>query len=89
MSRDSTVGISTGIGLDGRGSIPGRSKSFLYFTVLRPTLRLTQLPMKWVSVALSTGYSGQGVNLTAHLHPVPGIKNSRAIPPVPRGRELN
>jgi hypothetical protein len=30
MSRDSSVDIGTGYGLDGRGSIPGRGKSFLH-----------------------------------------------------------
>jgi hypothetical protein len=88
-SRESLVGIATGYGLEGWGSIPSRSKSFLYFTVPRPTLRLTQPPIKWVSEALFPGYSGQGVNLTAHLHPVLGIKNGGAIPPLSHGTVLN
>jgi hypothetical protein len=28
VSRDSSVGIATGYGLDGRGSIPGKGKKF-------------------------------------------------------------
>jgi hypothetical protein len=54
MSRDSSVDIATGYGLDGRGSIPGRGNS-LSSTASRQILVPTQLPTQWVSGAVSPG----------------------------------
>jgi hypothetical protein len=42
---DCDIGIATGYG---RSSIPGRRTIFLYFTVSRPALGRTQLPIQWV-----------------------------------------
>jgi hypothetical protein len=52
MSRDSSVGIATGYGLDDRGgggsSSPGRVKNFHFSISSRPALGSTQPPIKWV-----------------------------------------
>jgi hypothetical protein len=42
-SRDRSVVIPTGYGMDDRDSIPGRDKNFLVSTVTRPAVRPTQL----------------------------------------------
>jgi hypothetical protein len=46
---DSSVGIVTGYGLYGRGSIPGKGKIFLLSTESRPALGPTQFPIQWVA----------------------------------------
>jgi hypothetical protein len=58
MSRDSSVGIATGYGLDDQGggsSSPGRVKTFHFSISSRPSLGSTQPPIKWVP-----GVKGQG-----------------------------
>jgi hypothetical protein len=48
MSRDSSVGIATGYGLDDRGvgvRVPVGVKNFLFSTSSRPALGLTSYPM--------------------------------------------
>jgi hypothetical protein len=58
MSRDSSVGIATGNGLDhqrGDGSSPGRVKNVHFSISSRPALGSTQPPIKWVPGALSRG----------------------------------
>jgi hypothetical protein len=53
MSRDSSVGIATGYGLDDQGggsSSPGRVKNFHFSISSRPALGSTQPPIKWVPV---------------------------------------
>jgi hypothetical protein len=59
-SRDNSVGIATGCGLDGRVSIPDGGKIFLFSTASRPALRPTQPPMQWVLRALPPGVKRQG-----------------------------
>jgi hypothetical protein len=57
-SRDSSVGIATGYGLDDQGgesSSPGRVKNFQFSISSRPALGSTQPPIKWVPGALSRG----------------------------------
>jgi hypothetical protein len=56
--------------LDDRGWIPGRGKGFLLSAfVSRPTLGLTQPPVKWVPGVLSAGLKrSRGVTLTTHPH---------------------
>jgi hypothetical protein len=51
----SSVATATGHRLDGRGSIPGRNKIFLFCTASRPALGSTQPPMQWVQEGLSLG----------------------------------
>jgi hypothetical protein len=57
-SRDSSVSIATGYGLDDEGggtSSPGRVKIFHFSISSRPALGSTQPPIKWVPRALSRG----------------------------------
>jgi hypothetical protein len=80
---DSSVGILTGYGLDGVGSIPGRGKNFLFFTACRPTLGPSQPPIQWVLGALSPGVKWQGREAD-HLPPSSvKVKKGGAIPPLP------
>jgi hypothetical protein len=51
MSRDSSVGIATGYGLDNQGggsSIPVRVNNFHFSVSSRPALGSTQPAIKWV-----------------------------------------
>jgi hypothetical protein len=51
MSRDSSVSIATGYGLDDQGggsSSPGRVKNVQFSISFRPALGSTQDPIKWV-----------------------------------------
>jgi hypothetical protein len=50
-SRDSSVGIATGYGLD---DSPDRVKNFLFSKSSRPATGYTQPPIRWVPGALST-----------------------------------
>jgi hypothetical protein len=62
-SRDSSVGIATGYGLDDRGvrsSSPGRVRNLLFYTSSRPALASTQPPIQWVPRALSPGVKREG-----------------------------
>jgi hypothetical protein len=57
-SRDSSVGIATGYGLNDHGdgsSSPGRVKIFHFSISSRPTLGSTQRPIKWVPGAKRQG----------------------------------
>jgi hypothetical protein len=68
-SRDSSVGIATGYGLDGQGF---DSQIFLFSIAPRPTLGLTQPPIQGVLGDLSPGVKvAGGVKLSTRLHPVP------------------
>jgi hypothetical protein len=62
-SRDSSVGIALGYGLDVRGSrarfLAGLG-IFLFTTASRTALRTTQPPMQWVTGALSLGVMRPG-----------------------------
>jgi hypothetical protein len=50
----------------------GQSRNiFLFATGSRPALGPTQLPVQWVSVAVSLGLKRQGVKLTTHLQLMP------------------
>jgi hypothetical protein len=86
MSRDSSVGIATGYGLDGQGggsSSPGRVNNFHLSISSRPALGSTQPPIKWVPGSLSRGKSGRGVKLTTHLQLVPRSRKFGSIHPLP------
>jgi hypothetical protein len=88
-SRDSSVGIALGYGLDDRGSrvrFPAGARNFSLHHRLQngsgpPPL---QPPTQCVTGALSVGESGWGVKLTTHLHLVPKSRMSGAIPPLPQ-----
>jgi hypothetical protein len=58
MSRDSSVVIATGYGLEdqrGGSSSPGRVNNFHFSKSSRPALGSPQPPIKWVPGALSRG----------------------------------
>jgi hypothetical protein len=60
-SRDSSVGIATGYGLDGRGvGVRVTVGSRIFSTSSRPALRPTQPPIQWVPAVLSPGVKRQG-----------------------------
>jgi hypothetical protein len=46
--------------MDGRGSIPGKGKTFLFSTACRTVLGPTQPPIQWVSGATSLGIKQPG-----------------------------
>jgi hypothetical protein len=46
---DSSVGTATSFKLDGRVSIPGRGKIFLFSIASRPALGPTQPPEQWIA----------------------------------------
>jgi hypothetical protein len=52
-SRESSVGIAAGYGLDGLGSFPNRGKILLYSVISIPALGSTQPPIQWVLRAVS------------------------------------
>jgi hypothetical protein len=54
-SRDSSVGILMGYGLDDRGFNPGRGKVFIFCTTSRPDVGPTQFSVKWVPWTASPG----------------------------------
>jgi hypothetical protein len=60
IKRDSSVGITTGYGLENRSLIPGRGKIFFFFAASRPALVPTQVPLLWVPGALSLGGKAVG-----------------------------
>jgi hypothetical protein len=55
FEEDSSVGITTGYGLDGRGLIPIRVRNFLYSSVSRPTLGTIHPPIQLVLGGLTGG----------------------------------
>jgi hypothetical protein len=63
-SRARSVGIALGYGLDDRGSrirfLGGRLGIFLFTTVSRTALGLTQSPIQWAAGALSLGVKRTG-----------------------------
>jgi hypothetical protein len=65
-SRDSSVGIATGYGLDVWGSIPGKGKIFVFSTASKLALWSSQPPIQWVPGSFSWGWSVGGVKLTTH-----------------------
>jgi hypothetical protein len=72
----------TGFGRDGRGSIPGKGKNFLFFTESRPALGPTQPPIKWVPGAISRGVKRQGREAD-HSPPCSAeVRNGGAILPL-------
>jgi hypothetical protein len=82
-SRNISVDIATGYGLQGRGSIPGTARSFFYSTASRPTLGPTQPPLQWVQGNLSPGVNRLGRE-TDHSPPSSAeVNNGGTIPPLP------
>jgi hypothetical protein len=67
-SRDNLVGIAAGYGMDGRGSIPGRSKNFFHSTASRPALGFTHHHIQRVPRAIPRGVKRLGRDAD-HSHP--------------------
>jgi hypothetical protein len=82
-SRDSSVGIVTGYGLDGWGSFPGRGKIFLFYIASRPALGPTQPPIQWILGAVSPWVKRPGREADHSPPPSATVKNGRALPPLP------
>jgi hypothetical protein len=81
--RDNTVGIPTGYGLGGPGSIHGSGKIFLFSTTSTLALGSTQAPIHWVAGAHSPGVKRQ-VRETDHSPPPSTeVKNGGARPSLP------
>jgi hypothetical protein len=57
---DSSVGIKTGYGLDGQGSIPGRGKIFLLSTASRLAVGRIIPPIQWVPGVVSRACKAAG-----------------------------
>jgi hypothetical protein len=71
QSRDSSVGIALGYGLDDRGSrvrFPAGDGNFLFTTAFGMALGPTQPPIQWVPGALSLGVKWPGCE-TDHSPP--------------------
>jgi hypothetical protein len=82
LSRDSSVSLVIGYGVDGRGSIADTGKTF-FFTPHRPDrLGHIQPPIQWVLGLLQRGYSGRGVRLTTHLYLFPMLRMRGVIRPL-------
>jgi hypothetical protein len=82
-SRDSSVGIRTGYGLDSWGSIPGRGKFSLFSIVSRLALGPTQPPIQWVLGTLSPGVKRPGRQADHSPPSSAKVKNGGATPPLP------
>jgi hypothetical protein len=83
LSRDNSVGIATGYGLDGWGSILGRSKIFSVFSVSGLSLGPTQPPVQWELGALSAQVKLPGREADHSPTFSAENKNDGAIPPLP------
>jgi hypothetical protein len=77
MRRDSSVSIVAGYGRDGRGSIPGKGKIFLFPIESGPTLRPTQPPIQLVPWVNPLGCEAD------YLTPSTEVKNDGVMPSLP------
>jgi hypothetical protein len=83
-SRDSSVGIATAYGLDGRGSIPDGGKRFVFFsTAFTPALVPTQPPIKLIPGTPSPAIKRPGHDADHSPASNAEVKNGGAIPPLP------
>jgi hypothetical protein len=72
-----------GYRLNGRGSVAGTGKIFLFCTASRLAPGPTQPPIEWLAGALSLGVKRPGRE-TDHLPSfIAEVKNGGAIPPLP------
>jgi hypothetical protein len=81
-NRDRSVGMAKGYGLDGRGSMLGQGKIFLFNIASRPALWPTQPPIQLVPGAFPPGIKRLGLEEHSPLS-IAEIKNGGAIPPLP------
>jgi hypothetical protein len=80
-SRNSSVGIATGYGLEGRGSNPNKDKIFPFSTTSRPALGPTQPFIQWITGAISPEIQRPGRE--ADRSPPSSVENGGAVPPLP------
>jgi hypothetical protein len=79
-SRDSSVGIAMGYGLEGQGSIPDRRKILLFSIASRLALGTTQSSIQWVPGYFPRGKATE--READHSYPFHAkVKNWGAIPP--------
>jgi hypothetical protein len=71
-----------GYGLDCRGSIPGRGKTF-FCIAYRPALGLNEPPIYWGLGVISPGVKRPGSEADHSLSCSAKVKNCGAIPPLP------
>jgi hypothetical protein len=83
-SRDSSVGIATGYGLDGWVSIPSRGNIFPFSTVSRQDLGPTQPPIQWVAMDIFPGVKRPGREADHSPPRSAEVKNGGTIPPLLR-----
>jgi hypothetical protein len=82
-SWDNSVGVAMGCVIDGRVSIRGEGKIFLFSITSRPALGSTQPLVQWVPGAVSLGVKRPSRE-AGHLPTSSAeVKKSRAIPPLP------
>jgi hypothetical protein len=83
QSRESSVGIVTGYGLEQGFDSRQRHKIFLFSMAFRPALEPTQPPIKWAPEALFLGVKRPGYE--AHHSPPSSaeVMNGETIPPLP------
>jgi hypothetical protein len=87
MSRDSSVGIVLGYGLDYWGSrvrLPAGLGIFLFTTASRTVLGPTQPSIQWVPGAFYLGVKRPGREADHSLHLVPRSRMCGAIPSLPQ-----
>jgi hypothetical protein len=82
-SRDSSVDIETGYGLDGPGSIAGRFKIFIFSTASRPALGATHPPIQWVTGAISPRVKRPGREADHSPPSRTKVKNGGGVAPLP------
>jgi hypothetical protein len=83
------AGLAQHIAIRLRAGRPGfdrwqEQETFLLSTATIQSLGPTQPPIQWVPGALSTGVKRQGREADHSLPPSADVKNSEAIPPLPR-----
>jgi hypothetical protein len=85
-SRNSSVGISTGYGMEdqrGGSSSPGRVNKFHFSISPRPALGSTQTPIKWVPGARFPGVKRQGREADRSPPTSAKVKKCGSIHPLP------
>jgi hypothetical protein len=85
-SRESSVGIALGFGLDDRDSgvrFPAGTGNFYLHHRVQNGSGPPNLLSNWYQGLFPWGHSGRGVKLNTHLHPVRRSRMRGAIPPLP------
>jgi hypothetical protein len=83
-SRECSVSMATGYGLDGQVSIPSSGRDFFFSTASRPALGPIQTPSQSVSGAFSPGMKRPGREVDNSPPSSIEVKKDGAIRPLPR-----